>query len=349
MNVVLTFLEKNWTRLGLERFGAPSRLSCVIATPRFRASSHLIFFILAEKRSAPILVVKVPRLLGDNDRLDREAANLRATHAARAGGFESIPQVVAYEDYCSHRLLIETAILGRPMSPALVRRQTEMCIETTMTWLLELQLATASRSHYETDWFERLVERPFNHFKDMLSLSAEDERLIDETLAFIGPLRGQNMPLVMEHGDLSHPNVLHSEKSGVGVVDWELAEPQGLPALDFFFFLTYVAFARQRARKNAEYLKAFQQAFFGPNAWARPYVARYSDRLNLSPQALRPLFVLCWSRYVAGLVMRLHDFDGSRRLLDSETVLWLRSNRYYVLWRYAIENVDKVQVARLRP
>jgi hypothetical protein len=116
-----------------------------------------------------------------------------------------------------------------------------------------------------------------------------------------------------------------------------------LPAADLFFFLTYIAFARQNARKNAEYLNAFQQAFFGPQAWAWTYVRRYCERFKLSREILAPLFVATWGRYVAGLVLRLQESNESRRMVGDETVKWFRTNRYYVLWRYAIENVTALK------
>src|SRR3990170_7857168 len=110
MNTVLAFLTNNWGRLGLQGFGAPSHLSFVVATPRFRASKHVVFLILNGGASYPILVAKVPRLAGDHTSLDREATNLRAVHAVRPTGFDSIPRLVAYEDHGGVRLLVESAL-----------------------------------------------------------------------------------------------------------------------------------------------------------------------------------------------------------------------------------------------
>jgi len=344
MNLVLSFLTKNRQRLSLQHFGDPSRLSCVMMTPRFRASSHMICFVLAEEKTEPIFVVKLPRLPGDNDRLDREVANLHAANHNRAEDDSSIPRVVAYEDFHQHRLLIETAVPGRPMSPAVVRRQPESCTDATITWLLNLERANANRSSNHNDWFERLVENPLQQFKNMLPVSSEEARLIEQTLVMMNPFRDYDLPLVMEHGDFSPPNILQTENGNIGVVDWELAEPQGLPASDLFFFLTYIAFARNGARKNADYLKAFQQAFFAPNAWARPHIERYCERLNLSHEMIAPIFISTWARYVAGLMARLQGSNEAGSMVGNETVKWLRSNRCYVLWRCAIENVKELQM-----
>lgn len=345
MNLVLKFLAENWRRLELKRFGDPSRLSCVMMTPRFRASSHVICFILTEGRTEPSFVVKLPRLPGDNERLDREVLNLHAANRGRTHDDHSIPRIVAYEDYHAHRLLIETAVPGQPMSPAVVRRQPEGCIAAGLAWLLDLQrLPVDTRAPNKNDWYERLVEQPLQQCKNILPPNTGAERLFEQTLALLQPFRRQELPLVLEHGDFSSPNILRDENGRVGVVDWELAEPEGLPVADLFFFLTYIAFARQGARKNPEYLKAFQQTFFGPQAWARSYVRRYGERFKLSSEILAPFFVATWGRYVAGLVLRLQESNETGEKAGAETVKWLQSNRYYLLWRYALEHTAALNI-----
>ena len=163
--------------------------------------------------------------------------------------------------------------------------------------------------------------------------------MLDDTWELVSPLRDMALPLAFEHGDLSHPNIMLLKDGRPGVVDWELAEPHGLPAYDLFFFLTYVAFASHNARKRGDHLAAFQAAFFGRAAWARPYVAAYARRLQLPAHALTPLFVLTWARYMTSQLMRL-DGGRSEGRLATETAGWLRANRYYALWRYAVANAQ---------
>jgi aminoglycoside phosphotransferase (APT) family kinase protein len=344
MNTVVSFLVQHWQRLPLRISGTPPRLASVVMTPRFRASSHVIFFILADGQTQPLLVVKVPRLPGDNSRLDREAANLQMVHTARAGGFHSIPRVVAYEDYRDSRLLIETALVGQTMTPVLVRRQPQACIEAVLAWLIDLHIETSTCHENGKEWFSCLVERPLDCFESSFPLSDEEKRLLDQTRELITPLRDADVTAVFEHGDLSAPNILIAGAASLGVVDWELAEPQGLPALDLFFFLTFVAFARRRARQQTDCLAAFHEAFFGPRAWAWPYVIRYAAKLQLSSEVLKPLFIVCWSRYVTNIVMRLHDLS-SWEGLEEETATWLRTNRYYALWRHTVRHVQELYEA----
>src|SRR5262245_56876645 len=132
MNTVLTYLQTNRQRLDLARYGVPEKLSSVVVTPRFRASSHVVFLVLAPGRPEPLLVAKLPRLGGSisapalpsNEEygaasvsVKREVANLRAVQAGRAGGYESIPRVVAFEEYLGRPILVETALVGDPLDP----------------------------------------------------------------------------------------------------------------------------------------------------------------------------------------------------------------------------------------
>ena len=344
MNTVEAFLTKHWQRLPLDTFSTPPRLSSVVITPRFRASAHVLFFVLAAGKTEPLLVVKVPRLPGDHSRLDREAANLRQVQAARSGGFESIPRVVAYEDYGDSRLLIETALDGQTMDPTLVRRQPQACISAGLTWLIDLHQATISHPADAGQRLQDLVEDDLAHFEGVFPLCAEEKHLIEQTHMMLAPLYTAVVPLVFEHGDFSAPNILKPARGGLAVVDWELAEPQGIPAVDLFFFLAYTAFAQQRARKLKDYLAAFRQAFFGTTAWTRPYIAQYAHSLHLPPEVLKPLFVLCWSRYMINLVMRLNDLPAHQGQVDHATATWLRSNRYYALWRYTLEHVGDLNI-----
>jgi thiamine kinase-like enzyme len=342
MNTVLRYLRKNWERLELDFFGSPEHLSCVLMTPRFKASSHVICFILNERYCDPILVAKVPRLAGDNGRLDCEVYNLQKLHSAQLRDYNSKPRVVAYEDWLGNRLLIETALEGQPMKPAFVRRHLKPSIEIVMDWLIELHQDTFQTNDETGNWFERLALEPLNHLELALSSVHSAEDWVLKVRKLIEPLCFFNFPLVFEHGDLSSPNILINQNSKLGVVDWELAEPEGLPAVDLFFFLTYIAFAREKARTSHAYLAAFRKSFFGRSAWARPYVIRYCEKLELAPETVKPLFMLCWLRYVANLVVRLKNFDDSNAKLSEQTTAWLLLNRYYILFQYTIEHMNEL-------
>ncbi len=336
--MIVDYLAANRARLGLEGRAVDERPAWVMVTPRFRASSHVIYLLLGAG-ATPALAVKVARLPGDGTSLDREAAHLRAVQATRPGGYDSIPRVVAYEQHCGHPILVETGVTGAPMDPALVRRDPARCCDALLAWLIGVQ--SNSRS-FDPNWHARLVDSPLSRVAAVLASDPVDQRLLDDTHAAATQLRDLQLPLVFEHGDLSHPNVLLTRDGGVGVLDWETSQPAGLPACDLFFFLTYIAFARRARWSRQSHVDAFRDAFFGPSGWTRPYLERYADAIGLPVSSLLPLFLVGWVRYLAGVIERLGGMRAASESHVEATAAWLRANRFYVLWRYALTHADEV-------
>ncbi|MFQ5630325.1 MAG: phosphotransferase family protein, partial [bacterium] len=311
---------------------------------RFRASSHVIVFVRFGDSIDPVLVAKAPRLPGDHARLEKEAAMLVAAHSWRDGGFDSIPRVVAFEDYGGHRLLIETALVGRAMNPAFVRGNLDTSLETGIKWLLDFHAATAHQIDNKAQWFAKQVELPVNVLENALDLTPDEKQLLAQTRESAETLRNADLPVVVSHNDFSHPNIMLCAGNNLGVVDWELADADGLPAFDLFFFLKYIAFARNDAHTNEKYVAAFREAFFGETAWAKGYIVEYCQAMKLEVALLAPIFVLCWLQYVAGLITRLADSADACGRLDDKTAAWLRQNRYFLLWQEAVQHVEKFQI-----
>jgi aminoglycoside phosphotransferase (APT) family kinase protein len=342
MNAVLKFLYQNRQRFALEEYGNSKNLTYIVATPRFRASNHVVFILLSEDASRPVFVVKVPRLVGSTASIEKEAMNLRAIQEGRKGGFNSVPDVIAFEQYIDRPILVQTAIQGQLMDPSMVRRDPGYCSNKVVEWLNEFHRSTLSGGMTDMGWYGRLVETPINKFMQIFPFSGDEKQLIEQTSEIVAPLKHTDLPLVFEHGDLSHPNLL-VEGGELGVVDWELAEPKGLPACDLFFFLTYAAFSITRAQSKKNYLKSFNSAFFGEQAWARHYVSVYAEQIGLPDSMLTPLFILCWARYLANLLTRIDGSRTDQRSLEPDTANWLRTNRFYHLWRYSLAHIHDLK------
>lgn len=334
MNIATAFLQQHRERLGLDAFGIGDRPPCLILTPRFEASRHVVFLVMAQDR--PVLVVKIPRLIEPAGSLEREAAALRAVEALRPGGLASVPRVVAFEEFCGRLVLVETALRGPLMAPDVVRQRPDDCCRRVLDWLVDLQQASRCAAHGR--WFDTLVHEPLEYFATVFPLSDGDADLLARTREIVAPLRAAALPFVCEHGDLSHPNLV-LDGPGVAVLDWELARMDGLLAYDFFIFLTYVAVSRRKAASATARLEAFKHAFFEPGAWTLPFVRAYADRMQVPPDTLTPLFVLSWARYSIHHLQRLTGGDGTgRRPVSPELAGTLRLQRYFRMWRHAVTN-----------
>lgn len=332
MSGIVSFLRSHQERLGLGARGIEEPISFVLVTPRFRASRHVVVLVLG-RRSQPALVVKIARLAEDAAGVDHEADVLGALQEAGANRFETIPQVVLREQWRGHPVLVETALVGRPLAPAYVRRHPERAVAATLEWLDELAAVPAVPDDAD-DRFDRLLARPLSTLGEALRHGDERDAAA-RTLAQLEPLRTGDIATVAEHGDLSDPNLLLLRNGRIGVVDWELAELRGLPTHDLFVFLAYVAVARARATSADAQVQAFRDAFAAPTGWLRPHAAVYADARGIERSKLAPLFLACWARITAGRLDRLLGGAGAVSA-SAELADWLRQDRYYRYWRHTL-------------
>ncbi len=334
MSIVRDFLREHSERLSLESFGLDENLISLVVTPRFQASRHVIFLILAKEAAEPALVAKLPRMQESAGLIEREAESLRRVHTLKSGGFQTIPRVVLFERHRGIPILVQTALRGSPLDPQRMRGSLESSCRKIVSFLLELAPDQSSEVP-ETSGFERLIAEPLQEFSQAFDADPEEKSLLERTRELVATLATAPLRAVFEHGDLSHPNLFLLRDGAVGVIDWEMSEPRGIVSHDLFFFLSYAAFSADAARTPPEQVRAFERAFFGKNAWARPYVEEYSRGVRLDASLLTPLFIACWARRIATLYSRLLEDD--QRLTPADAARWLRRNRYYFLWRQSID------------
>ncbi len=308
-------------------------LSFVLLTPGYQTSRHTVSLLVPRGSSEPTLVAKRPRLADDIEGIAREASVIGAVEGSPGTG-GTIPRVVAFEPNAAQPVLVETALAGRTITPAMLRSSPSTYVEATVSWLERLPTTPTGS---DPSWYERLVERPLEALEGAFPAESEASRLAERTLSLVDPIRNASFPLVLEHGDLSHPNLIRLTDGRLGVIDWELGEERGLPLHDLGLFLANVAFATRRARQTTELVAAFDEAFFGTDAWAAPTLRAYADRLGVQADIRVPLFVCCWARYTSLLVARA---GATREDPGANTETWLRGNRYYALWKRALEQAE---------
>jgi aminoglycoside phosphotransferase (APT) family kinase protein len=333
----LTPLVDLVTRVAALPDGARELGSTVLVTPREPTSNCVVALVLDARGGAPSLVVKIPRLAEAEAAIVREAETLRAIQAARPT--PTVPRLVALASDESQMLLVESALAGDTISPSELRRRPRQSVDDVLRWLLDLP-----RPRREPARFDALVELPLRRFAAALPPEAPETSLVAKTLDALGELREGALPTVVEHGDLSHPNLIRMRDGRVGVVDWELAEVDGLPAADLCFFLGYVAATRRRARSRRRLAAAFDEAFAAPDGWARPPLLSYARRIGVEPSLLSPLLVATWARYAARFVARVEGAAAEPDSVDARegrrispvALAALRDSPHLVLWEHAL-------------
>lgn len=312
--------------------------SSLLLTPRFAASRHVVFLLFGPHDEVPSLVAKMPRLSGDVGGIEREALSLRALDRLWEGGFDGAPRVVFFDNDANRAVLAETALTGTSMTPAEVRRAPDRCLDAVAGLLMEIGAAQARAPAQAARWFERLLEEPLRRLAASFD-SGDETALVERTLGLLSPLREAELPFVLEHGDVSHPNLILLGSGRAGLIDWELSEPHGLPAHDLFFFLEFFAFSVAPARAAARRTAVFAETFFGARVPYAKTILAYAERVGVPSSLLHPLFVACWARCAAGLPLRLRTTREERGAPSAQSI---RGHRYYDLWRYTVEHAGKL-------
>ncbi|UVJ39571.1 aminoglycoside phosphotransferase family protein [Arthrobacter sp. CJ23] len=331
MNFFDRFLEEHYQEFGLEKYMG-RRWESVLLTPRFVTSRHVVALIFATGSQEPGLVVKVPRQPGENDSLRHEAEVLRALKIAGVGPSMGVPEVVSVCEVAAHTVLVETAVTGTPLDPRLVAADLPGAVSAGADFVDALPCLRSARQNQ--GWYERTITRPLEALSVMVSPEPEVDALVEHTHELLAPLRSAELPAVVEHGDLSHPNLFLQADGKLQAVDWERSSTDGLPGHDLVFYLQYLSESNERAFSREDQLGAYDAAF-GARGWALGHLARHLALRGVDVGLLPQLVIASWARSAATLAYRLegqsdpgHGTDQVRSAVMSDRDFWL--------WRHAV-------------
>lgn len=338
------YVDANRARLGLAGLGVGGTASLLV-TPRFRASAHVVALVVPPDAELPTLVAKVHRLADATGTLDAETTCLDLLAAHGPDGTAGVPRLISHAPIGGHAAIVETALTGGPLDPLEVRRDRDRAVREVGAWARTLHRTEPPAGH--DDRWSRLVAPSLAALEEALADDPADLALVGRARDLLAPLASNGLPVAVEHGDLSHPNLLRLDlegdaggsrgarrrtgpRAGIGAIDWELGEPAGYPLTDFLFFLGYVAVAtggKGRASTPEEHARRVGAAFFDGDRWAAAAADGYADAAGIDRTLVRPLLVATWVRALARLTDAAAS-DASRQL---------REHRYHAIWRTVVE------------
>jgi hypothetical protein len=276
----------------------PIEASRIMCTPGRSELNKVILFEIPEDDGEPQLVIKFPRTAEAEAGLKREAAALRAIALRPVAAVAHIPRCIFCEPQASSLALGETVIWGKPVIDLLGRNEYRPLAVRVADMLAELADGAVCVSTDE--WWPRLgapVVRDFRKKYCRRTDAAVLDRIVEQLRA-LPPL-----PIIPEQRDCSPWNVL-TEKSGrLAILDWESAEPNGLPGLDLMYFLAHAAFASDRLIGSGREPEAYRKLI----ARAEPYgptffeiVDRYAAAVSVDAAALHALRPFMWMLHAVG-------------------------------------------------
>lgn len=271
---------------------AAGRRIDALVTPGYRRSRVVIGIATDGSGRRLHSVAKVARRPEHDAHVAAEAAVLEELDR-RAGGFPGAPQQARVDRRGGRSVLVEGAVVGEPLDRRAVRRDPVGALVAGRRWIDGLP-RRAPTVPAEDGRAEALLRGPLTAVAARPGIRAATVEAAAEVLE---QLERVPLPVVFEHGDLGHPNLLVRD-GALGAVDWERAQPDGLPLHDLVFLVAYLTESIERSPAPAPLGRAVVRAL-RPHGWARPELDVHAERLALDRSVIPALQVASWTRYLA--------------------------------------------------
>lgn len=256
-----------------------------------RSINKAVGLPFAKGAGAPAAVVKFARVAAADAALVREAATLRLVERDRPGATR-VPRLLAEGRRAGRHALAESAVHGEPLIAALTPATHEQLAIRVGEWLVDL--AGGDEGPTRGQWWPRLIGQPLERFERNFGAVIASDSLAElrRQLERIGEL-----PEACEHRDCSPWNIVLDANGSPGLLDWESAEPHGLPGLDLAYFLANCAFvlddALESGRTRESYARLLDPSTPRGAVTAR-CAERYCTRVGISTEDYGRLRLLCW-------------------------------------------------------
>jgi aminoglycoside phosphotransferase len=340
MNLIERILLEHFEPLGLADVGLDRNLQTVLVTPRFPTSRHVVALVVSGRDPRPRAVAKVPRRRLDDAGVLTEAEVLGRLEALPDGPLPGVPRVLGTVDADGRTMLVETAVAGRALDPAVVHEDPDRALDVGAAFVSSLPLLTAADDNQ--GWYSHTIADPLAELAALVPLDGETERWCARTHQVLAPLREVWLPAVLEHGDLSHPNLfLATDARSLRVIDWERATLAGLPGHDLVFYLQYLAQCRHQAWNRSDQLAAFDDAFLAADGRPRRSLAAELSRSGVTPELTGLMVVAGWARSAGTLARRLRADGEATGASAAALADAFRADRDVALWQHSVSRAEE--------
>jgi SAM-dependent methyltransferase len=310
-------------------------LRWAFAAPGAYSTQKALFFLFEDRATEPRCVVKITRDGRHNPRLENEWQALRLLQERGIGDERTRPSPLFFGHHAGLAIVGETAVVGRPF---LERTQgSHGCphARQVVQWLLDLGVSTAHPASDPSLVVGRL-RALLARFEDLYRPDGETTALLEAQLAMLAA-NADDVRLVFQHGDPGPWNVVVTADGEPGFLDWEAADPDGMPLWDLFHFLRSFGLAVSQKAGTRDPNESFADqvlATSGLNRLLVETVRRFCHATGFSTRLVEPLFYLCWVHRAV---------KEASRLTEEE----LQSGRYVNLLRVAVTRRDAPGLQRL--
>jgi hypothetical protein len=233
-------------------------------------------------------------------------------------------------------VLLETLVDGQTVAPLLSSQPARFAdvMEQLVCWLESWNRATLLLRPLDRELLEREILRPAALLAPQITGGKEYQEWLK---ARCDNVEGLCAPLVATHNDLTMWNVLLDEQQNLGVIDWEAAQEEGFPLVDYFYAVTDAAMAAQGSFDRP---RAFESCFGAGGAFAarvEQSLRRLKGAVSIEDDLAELAFHACWLHHAAN-EQRATNSSDPRPFLKIVQLLALHGRELSIHSRHGSDN-----------
>lgn len=260
------------------------------------SSRKVLCFLFSEHESKPEYIVKMVRHPRFNARLENEVRALTLLRQMDQIDLDTIPQIAFAGHHAQLAMVGETHLGGTPFRQRTTYREDCLYGNEAINWIAQLGEASAASASIDAREVGESLQYLLSRFQTIYPLLPDESAFLEQQLQHFYDAE-YAIPAVFQHGDPGTWNMLVQDNGKLAVLDWEAAEPTGLPLWDLFYFLRSFAAGAARKEGITDRIQGFRKHFLGDtgiNRLVNEATWHYAERIGLAPQFVQPLFYSCW-------------------------------------------------------
>jgi hypothetical protein len=262
-------------------------------------SSRKLLFYLDDTRaggSSARYVAKVVRDPSLNRRLENEYRALLLLSRRSDAIARTVPHPVFFGYHAGLAIVGETAVQGRPFVTRSMATAACPYLHSALEWLTTLAADTSGRVTARPEEALPALGQLLGQFQRLYRLTTDEQRFLAAQVTALS-VGAWPLPLAFQHGDPGTWNMLITDDGQLALLDWEAAEPRGIPLWDLFYFLRSYAVGAARLGGGRRALQGVTLQLLEDtalNRLAADAIDRYCSRLDVPRELIEPLFHTCW-------------------------------------------------------
>lgn len=211
---------------------------------------------------------------------------------------DALPRNLGSFEWGRRVMLLRRWDHGQPLLEIVSGVHGESILAQAVDWLISLHSHTQRSAVFGADEYGRVVTDSWRTIQQCIPLPSSLAKLVGSRLHSLSILQGTRVSRVFSHGDFEFRNLLQRNDGSIGVIDWELADPNGLALGDLVHLL--VAYV---ANRHGHSFGSAARALFidrGVTAMvADRSIARYRTAIDVPEPLIRPLIAVAVLRDAA--------------------------------------------------